>query len=322
MPASSDAAAASEAPPSSAAAGAASAAFDDRQHDDEGRSRPPLIRVRPDSGGEEGRSLDGDDSVVASGRRRRGAMVTAAALGLTVVAALAFWLVHSVGSQPPAAAAGGRPRPVRPGGRAQMRRRIRHLRVARGIVPVPHPAHPDGLGGPGSGRAARRLRSVRRSDRILDRDYHGRVPQSRIAGALSTSGRRPGGCSCSSSRQPARRATRWPTGNSRRPPAVGTYPGYHQIRIQSVSYAEAEQAAAWEFTYNLDGVPTHVLNLNVLVNSHQALRPVLVQRRRASGPPADHLLHGVHGVVPPGERARHRRFRQLDCAPGGWPRGM
>ncbi len=51
---------------------------------------------------------------------------------------------------------------------------------------------------------------------------------------------------------------------------VGTYPGYHQIRIQSVSYAEAEQAAAWEFTYNLDGVPTHVLNLNVLVNSHQA----------------------------------------------------
>jgi hypothetical protein len=51
---------------------------------------------------------------------------------------------------------------------------------------------------------------------------------------------------------------------------AGTYADYHQIRIQSVSYAEAEQAAAWEFTYDLDGVPTHVLNLNVLVNSHQA----------------------------------------------------
>ena len=51
---------------------------------------------------------------------------------------------------------------------------------------------------------------------------------------------------------------------------VGTYPGYHQIRLQAVAYTEAEQAADWEFTYYLNGVLTHVLNRNVLVNSHQA----------------------------------------------------
>ena len=49
-----------------------------------------------------------------------------------------------------------------------------------------------------------------------------------------------------------------------------TYPGYHRIRLQSVHYAQAEKAADWEFTYYHQGVLTHVLNRNILANSHHA----------------------------------------------------
>ncbi len=51
---------------------------------------------------------------------------------------------------------------------------------------------------------------------------------------------------------------------------AGTYPGYHRIRLQAVSYPQAERAADWEFTYNASGGPTHVLNRNVLANAHHA----------------------------------------------------
>jgi eukaryotic-like serine/threonine-protein kinase len=51
---------------------------------------------------------------------------------------------------------------------------------------------------------------------------------------------------------------------------AGTYPGYHQIRLESVSYPQAEKAADWEFTYNRDGVPVHILNRNILANAHHA----------------------------------------------------
>jgi hypothetical protein len=49
-----------------------------------------------------------------------------------------------------------------------------------------------------------------------------------------------------------------------------TYPGYHLIRLQAVSYAQAEKAADWEFTYDRDGVAVQVLNRNVLANSRHA----------------------------------------------------
>jgi tRNA A-37 threonylcarbamoyl transferase component Bud32 len=50
----------------------------------------------------------------------------------------------------------------------------------------------------------------------------------------------------------------------------GSYPDYHLLRLQSVSYAQAEQAADWEFTYDRDGVPVHILNRNVLANASHA----------------------------------------------------
>ena len=50
----------------------------------------------------------------------------------------------------------------------------------------------------------------------------------------------------------------------------GSYPGYHLLRLQAVSYPQAEQAADWEFTYDRDGVPVHILNRNVLANSAHA----------------------------------------------------
>ena len=37
-----------------------------------------------------------------------------------------------------------------------------------------------------------------------------------------------------------------------------------------MSYPQAEQAADWEFTYDRDGVPVHILNRNVLANSAHA----------------------------------------------------
>ena len=51
---------------------------------------------------------------------------------------------------------------------------------------------------------------------------------------------------------------------------MGTYPGYHRIRLEAVAYPQAEKAADWEFTYVRQGVPTHVLNRNILVDAHQA----------------------------------------------------
>jgi serine/threonine protein kinase len=48
------------------------------------------------------------------------------------------------------------------------------------------------------------------------------------------------------------------------------YPGYHLIRLESVSYPQAEKAADWEFTYDQDGVTVHILNRNILANAHHA----------------------------------------------------
>jgi eukaryotic-like serine/threonine-protein kinase len=50
----------------------------------------------------------------------------------------------------------------------------------------------------------------------------------------------------------------------------GTYPGYHRIRLEAISYPQAEKAADWEFTYYRQGVLTHVLNRNILANSTHA----------------------------------------------------
>jgi eukaryotic-like serine/threonine-protein kinase len=49
-----------------------------------------------------------------------------------------------------------------------------------------------------------------------------------------------------------------------------TYAGYHRVRLQSVSYPQAEAAADWEFTYYDNGLLTHVLNRNILANAHHA----------------------------------------------------
>ncbi len=51
---------------------------------------------------------------------------------------------------------------------------------------------------------------------------------------------------------------------------IGTYPGYHRIRLQAVRYAQAERAADWEFTYYHSGQLIHVLNRNILANAHHA----------------------------------------------------
>jgi hypothetical protein len=51
---------------------------------------------------------------------------------------------------------------------------------------------------------------------------------------------------------------------------IGTYPGYHRIRLEAISYPQAEKAADWEFTYYRQGVLTHVLNRNVLANATHA----------------------------------------------------
>jgi eukaryotic-like serine/threonine-protein kinase len=51
---------------------------------------------------------------------------------------------------------------------------------------------------------------------------------------------------------------------------AASYPGYHLIRLESVSYPQAEKAADWEFTYNRDGVPVHILNRNIRANAHHA----------------------------------------------------
>lgn len=51
---------------------------------------------------------------------------------------------------------------------------------------------------------------------------------------------------------------------------IGTYPGYHRIRLQAIRYPQAEKAADWEWTYYKGGVLTHVLNRNILANSKHA----------------------------------------------------
>ena len=49
-----------------------------------------------------------------------------------------------------------------------------------------------------------------------------------------------------------------------------SYPDYHQIRLESVSYAQAEKAADWEFTYDRNGTLVHILNRNILANADHA----------------------------------------------------
>ena len=49
-----------------------------------------------------------------------------------------------------------------------------------------------------------------------------------------------------------------------------SYPDYHLVRLESVNYPQAEKAADWEFTYDKNGVPVHVLNRNVLANARHA----------------------------------------------------
>ena len=49
-----------------------------------------------------------------------------------------------------------------------------------------------------------------------------------------------------------------------------SYPDYHLIRLESVNYPQAEKAADWEFTYDRNGMPVHVLNRNILANAHHA----------------------------------------------------
>jgi eukaryotic-like serine/threonine-protein kinase len=49
-----------------------------------------------------------------------------------------------------------------------------------------------------------------------------------------------------------------------------SYQDYHLIRLEAVSYPQAEKAADWEFTYDKNGVPVHVLNRNILANAHHA----------------------------------------------------
>lgn len=51
---------------------------------------------------------------------------------------------------------------------------------------------------------------------------------------------------------------------------ISTYPAYHRIRLAAIRYPQAERAADWEFTYNGQGGPTHVLNRNILANSRHA----------------------------------------------------
>jgi serine/threonine protein kinase len=50
----------------------------------------------------------------------------------------------------------------------------------------------------------------------------------------------------------------------------GSYPGYHLIGLRSVNYPQAEKAADWEFTYDRNGVPVHILNRNILANASHA----------------------------------------------------
>ena len=49
-----------------------------------------------------------------------------------------------------------------------------------------------------------------------------------------------------------------------------SYLDYHLIRLQAVSYPQAEQAADWEFSYDRNGIIVHILSRNVLANAGHA----------------------------------------------------
>ena len=47
---------------------------------------------------------------------------------------------------------------------------------------------------------------------------------------------------------------------------IGSYPGYHRIRLAAVRYAPAERAADWAFTYYRNGQLTRVLSRTILAS--------------------------------------------------------
>ena len=53
-------------------------------------------------------------------------------------------------------------------------------------------------------------------------------------------------------------------------PRPSSYPDYHLIRLQAVSYPQAKQAADWEFSYDRNGIIVHILSRNVLANARHA----------------------------------------------------
>jgi hypothetical protein len=140
-----------------------------------------------------------------------------------------------------------RPAPQGPG-RAPRRRRDRAHAPSR-----PHPARARAY------RADARLRRARRSIRPADRASGAghRDPDNGGIFLLIDQSDKP---------KPNALAD-WQQQASAR---EGSYPDYHQIRLQSVSCAQAQQAADWEFTYNRDGTLVHILNRNILANAHHA----------------------------------------------------
>jgi hypothetical protein len=48
---------------------------------------------------------------------------------------------------------------------------------------------------------------------------------------------------------------------------IGSYPGYHRIRLAAVRYGPAERAADWAFTYYRSGQLTRVLRRNILASA-------------------------------------------------------
>jgi serine/threonine protein kinase len=48
------------------------------------------------------------------------------------------------------------------------------------------------------------------------------------------------------------------------------FSGYHRVKLESVDYPQAREAADWEFTYDGSSGRTHVLNRNILANGKHA----------------------------------------------------
>jgi hypothetical protein len=71
---------------------------------------------------------------------------------------------------------------------------------------------------------------------------------------------------------------------------ISTYPGYHRIRLRAVHHAQAERAADWEFTKYQNGQLIHVLNRNILANTHHAYA-LCWSTQQANGAAASHLFH-------------------------------